>query len=48
MKPFIVLIPGMMCNQEVFSYQINVLETFFNVIAIEFNEHRNIELGVKI
>ena len=47
MKPFIVLMPGMMCNQDVFSYQINVLESFFNVIVIEFNEHRDIELGVK-
>ena len=32
MKPFIVLMPGMMCNQDVFSNQINVLENFFNVI----------------
>ena len=47
MKPFIVLIPGMMCNQCVFSHQINALEKFFNVIVIEFNEHRDIELGVK-
>ena len=47
MKPFIVLMPGMMCSQDVFSYQINVLENFFNVIVIEFNEHRDIELGVK-
>ena len=47
MKPFIVLIPGMMCNGDVFSYQINVLEKFFNVIVKEFNEHRDIELGVK-
>ena len=47
MKPFIVLMPGMMCNQDVFSYQINVLENFFNVIVVEFNEHRDIELGVK-
>ena len=47
MKPFIVLMPGMMCNQDVFSHQINVLEKFFNVIVIEFNEHRDIELGVK-
>lgn len=47
MKPFIVLMPGMMCNQDVFSHQINVLENFFNVIVIEFNEHRDIELGVK-
>ena len=47
MKPFIVLMPGMMCSQDVFSYQINVLEIFFNVIVIEFNEHRDIELGVK-
>ena len=47
MKPFIVLMPGMMCNQCVFSHQINVLENFFNVIVIEFNEHRDIELGVK-
>ena len=47
MKPFIVLMPGMMCNQDVFSYQVNVLENFFNVIVIEFNEHCDIELGVK-
>ena len=47
MKPFIVLIPGMMCNTDVFSHQISVLEKFFNVIIKEFNEHRNIELGVK-
>ena len=47
MKPFIVLMPGMMCSQDVFSHQINVLENFFNVIVIEFNEHRDIELGVK-
>ena len=47
MKPFIVLMPGMMCNQDVFSHQINVLENFFNVIVIEFNEHRDIELGVE-
>ena len=47
MKPFIVLIPGMMCNRDVFSYQINALEKFFNVIVAEFNEHRDIELGVK-
>ena len=47
MKPFIVLMPGMMCNQNVFSHQINALENFFNVIVIEFNEHRDIELGVK-
>ena len=47
MKPFIVLMPGMMCSQDVFSHQINVLEKFFNVIVIEFNEHRDIELGVK-
>tara|TARA_Y100001978_G_scaffold15168_1_gene11866 strand:+ start:1085 stop:1792 length:708 start_codon:yes stop_codon:yes gene_type:complete len=47
MKPFIVLIPGMMCNFDVFSNQINVLEKFFNVIVKEFNEHRDIELGVK-
>ena len=39
--------PGMMCNQDVFSCQINVLKTFFNVIVVEFNEHRDIELGVK-
>ena len=47
MKPFIVLIPGMMCNRYVFSYQINVLEKIFNVIVKEFNEQRDIELGVK-
>ena len=47
MKPFIVLIPGMMCNQCVFSHQINALEKFFNVIVIEFNEHCDIELGVR-
>ena len=47
MKPFIVLMPGMMCSQDVFYHQINVLENFFNVIVIEFNEHRDIELGVK-
>ena len=47
MKPFIVLMPGMMCSQDVFSHQINVLENFFNVIVIEFNEHCDIELGVK-
>ncbi len=47
MKPFIVLMPGMMCSQDVFSHQINVLENFFNVIVIEFNEHRDIELGIK-
>ena len=47
MKPFIVLIPGMMCNTDVFSHQINVLEKFFNVIVKEFNEHRDIEKGVK-
>ena len=47
MKPFIVLMPGMMCNQDVFSHQINALEHFFNVIVIEFNEYRDIELGVK-
>ena len=47
MKPSVVLIPGMMCNEDVFSHQINVLEKVFNVIVIEFNEHRDIELGVK-
>ena len=47
MKPFIVLMPGMMCNQCVFYHQINALEKFFNVIVIEFNEHRDIELGVR-
>ena len=47
MKPFIVLMPGMMCNHCVFSYQINALEKFFNVIVIEFNEHCDIELGVR-
>ena len=47
MKPFIVLIPGMMCNKDVFSYQINALKKIFNVIVEEFNEHRDIELGVK-
>ena len=47
MKPFIVLIPGMMCNTDVFYHQINVLEKFFNVIIKEFNEHLNIELTVK-
>ena len=47
MKPFIVLIPGMMCNRDVFSFQINALEPFFNVVVKEFNEHRDIELGVK-
>ena len=47
MKPFIVLMPGMMCNQDVFSHQINALENFFNVTVIEFNEHRDIERGVK-
>ena len=47
MKPSVVLIPGMMCNEDIFSHQINVLEKFFNVIVIEFNEHRDIELGVK-
>ena len=47
MKPFIVLMPGMMCTQDVFSHQINMLESFFNVIVVEFNEHRDIELGVK-
>ena len=39
--------PGMMCNQDVFSHQINALENFFNVIVIEFNEHRDIELGIR-
>ena len=47
MKPSVVLIPGMMCNEDIFSNQINVLEKVFNVIVIEFNEHRDIELGVK-
>ena len=47
MKPFIVLIPGMMCNRDVFYHQINALENVFNVIVKEFNEHRDIELGVK-
>ena len=47
MKPFIVLIPGMMCNRDVFSFQINALEPFFNIVVKEFNEHRDIELGVK-
>ena len=47
MKPFIVLIPGMMCNRDVFSHQINILENSFNVIVQEFNEHCDIELGVK-
>ena len=47
MKPFIVLMPGMMCNQDVFSYQINMLENFFNVLVVEFNEHGDIELGIK-
>ena len=47
MKPFIVLIPGMMCNHDVFSHQINTLKKVFNVIVKEFNEHRDIELGVK-
>ena len=43
MKPFIVLIPGMMCNRDVFYHQINALEKFFNVLVIEFNEHLEIE-----
>ena len=47
MKPSVVLIPGMMCNEDIFSNQINVLKKGFNVIVIEFNEHRYIELGVK-
>jgi len=47
MKPFIVLIPGMMCNRDVFYHQINALEKVFNVIVKEFNEHCDIELGVK-
>ena len=47
MKPSVVLIPGMMCTEDIFSHQINVLEKVFNVIVIEFNEHRDIELGVK-
>ena len=47
MKPSVVLIPGMMCNEDIFSHQINVLEKIFNVIVIEFNEHHDIELGVK-
>ena len=47
MKPFIVLIPGMMCIRDVFSSQINNLEKKFNVIVKEFNDHRDIELGVK-
>ena len=47
MKPSVVLIPGMMCNEDIFSHQINVLEKVFNVIVVEFNEHRDIELGVK-
>ena len=47
MKPSVVLIPGMMCNEGIFYRQINVLEKFFNVIVIEFNEHCDIELGVK-
>ena len=47
MKPSVVLIPGMMCNEDIFSHQINVLEKVFNVTVIEFNEHRDIELGVK-
>ena len=47
MKPSVVLIPGMMCNEDIFSNQINILKKVFNVIVIEFNEHRDIELGVK-
>ena len=47
MKPFLVLIPGMMCNRDVFSFQINALEPFFNVVVKEYNEHSDIELGVK-
>ena len=47
MKPSVVLIPGMMCNEDIFSHQINLLEKVFNVIVIEFNEHRDIELGIK-
>ena len=47
MKPFIVLIPGMMCNRNIFYNQINALENIFNVIVKEFNEHRDIALGVK-
>ncbi len=47
MKPFIVLIPGMMCNSDVYAHQINSLEKFFNVIVKEFNEYRDIALGVK-
>ncbi len=47
MKPSVVLIPGMMCNKGVFSHQINSLEEIFNVIVIEFNENRDIELGVR-
>ena len=47
MKPSVVLIPGMMCTEDIFSHQINVLEKVFKVIVIEFNEHRDIELGVK-
>ncbi len=47
MNPFIVLIPGMMCTRDVFSFQINALEPFFNVVVKEYNEHSDIELGVK-
>ena len=36
-----------MCNRDVFYHQINVLEKVFNVIVKEFNEHCDIELGVK-
>ena len=41
MKPFIVLIPGMMCTSDVYTNQINSLKKFFNVIVKEFNEYPN-------
>jgi pimeloyl-ACP methyl ester carboxylesterase len=47
MSPSVVLIPGMMCNEDIFTHQINVLEKVFNVIVIEFNENCDIELGVR-
>ena len=47
MKPSIVLIPGMMCTNDVFTHQINYLKNYFNVIVLEFNHYDDIVSGVK-
>ena len=47
MKASIVLIPGMMCTNDVFTHQINYLKNYFNVIVLEFNHYDDIVSGVK-